>query len=98
MCPWNRLPQPRELPKAARLGLGLISDVTDITVEGNDVIFTRPIYAGKAFQKKKFAGNKIFATIRPNNMAMEEADAARGTEQVELTVPIKDLRTIVKEV
>jgi electron transfer flavoprotein alpha subunit len=83
---------------AARLGLGLISDVTDIAVEGNEVIFTRPIYAGKAFQKKKFVDNKIFATIRPNNIAMEEADVTRTAEQVEVPVEIKDLRTIVKEV
>jgi electron transfer flavoprotein alpha subunit len=83
---------------AARLGLGLISDVTDLAVEGNDILFTRPIYSGKAFQKKKIAEGKIFATIRPNNIALEAPDTSRTAEQVDLAVDIKDLRTIVKEV
>ena len=83
---------------AARLGLGLVSDVTDISLEGNEILFTRPIFSGKAFQKKKVADGKIFATIRPNNIALEVADSSRTAEQVDLTVDIKDLRTIVKEV
>ncbi|MEW9672903.1 electron transfer flavoprotein subunit alpha/FixB family protein [Ammoniphilus sp. 3BR4] len=83
---------------AARLSLGLISDVTDIAVEGNEVVFTRPIYAGKAFQRKKMVNGKIFATIRPNNIAMGKADSTRTAEQVKVSIEIKDLRTIVKEV
>jgi electron transfer flavoprotein alpha subunit len=83
---------------AARLGLGLVSDVTDIALEGNEILFTRPIFSGKAFQKKKIAEGKIFATIRPNNIALEVADSSRTAEQIDLTVDIKDLRTIVKEV
>lgn len=83
---------------AARLGLGLISDVIDIAVEGNEVIFTRPIYAGKAFQKRKSVENKAFATIRPNNIAVSEADSSRTAEVIDFSVEIKDLRTIVKEV
>ena len=83
---------------AARLGLGLVSDVTDISLEGNEILFTRPIFSGKAFQKRKVAEGKIFATIRPNNIALEVADSSRTAEQVDLTVDIKDLRTIVKEV
>ncbi|MCK9910299.1 electron transfer flavoprotein subunit alpha/FixB family protein, partial [Microbacteriaceae bacterium K1510] len=37
---------------AGRLGYGLVSDVT--AVEAGP-LFTRPIYAGKAFQRRKFA-------------------------------------------
>lgn len=37
---------------ASRLESGLISDATDIEVDGDDVVFTRPIYSGKAFEKK----------------------------------------------
>lgn len=83
---------------AARIGIGLISDVTDVLLEAGEVIFTRPIYAGKAFQKKKSANGKVFATIRPNNIAMEQADPSRMAEQVDLSLDIKDLRTVVKEV
>ncbi|MBN6186599.1 electron transfer flavoprotein subunit alpha/FixB family protein [Aneurinibacillus sp. BA2021] len=81
---------------AARLGLGLVSDIIDVEVSGGDVIFTRPIYAGKAFEKKKVVDGIVFATIRPNNIAAEETGGS--AEKVEVNVDIKDLRTIVKDV
>lgn len=83
---------------AARAGLGLVSDVTNIELLDSEIVFTRPIYAGKAYQKKKITENRIFATIRPNNIPMGEADASRTAAQVDLNVEIKDLRTIVKDV
>ena len=57
---------------AARLGLGLVSDCTGVELENGDIIFTRPIYAGKAFQKKVFNEGKVFATLRPNNFEIQE--------------------------
>lgn len=79
---------------AARLGYGLVSDVTGIEGE----VFIRPIYAGKAFEKRSFAEGKIFVTIRPNNIAPLEPDASKTAEVVSIDVELKDLRTIVKEV
>jgi electron transfer flavoprotein alpha subunit len=83
---------------AARLSLGLVSDVTNVELNGSDIIFTRPIYAGKAFQKKKVTSGTMFATIRPNNIDLIEADSKRTAEQVAFLPNITDLRTIVKEV
>jgi electron transfer flavoprotein alpha subunit len=80
---------------AARLGYGLVSDVT--AVEAGPV-FTRPIYAGKAFQKRRFVDGKIFVTIRPNNIPAGTPDAAKSAEVVSVNAEVKDLRTIVKEV
>lgn len=81
---------------AARLGLGLISDVIDVQVEEDDVIFTRPVFAGKAFEKKKVVSGIPFATVRPNNIPVEEFS---GTiEIVHFYAEIKELRTVVKEV
>jgi electron transfer flavoprotein alpha subunit len=80
---------------AARLGYGLVSDVTGLEA---GPVFIRPIYAGKAFQKRKFVDGKIFVTIRPNNIPAGAADAGRSAEVVPFEVEIKDLRTIVKEV
>ena len=57
---------------AARLGLGLVSDCTGVELENSHIIFTRPIYAGKAFQKKVFNEGKVFATLRPNNFDIQE--------------------------
>jgi len=83
---------------AARLGIGLISDATDLTVENGEIVFTRPIYAGKAFQKKKSISSVIFATIRPNNIPVLEADTGRQANVVSHSVDITDLRSVIKEV
>lgn len=83
---------------AARLGYGLISDCTDVEVDGTGVTFVRPIYAGKAFQKKRFLDGTIFATIRPNNIPALAADSTRSVNMREFQVDITDLRSIIKEV
>lgn len=83
---------------AARLQSGLISDVTSIEVAGGNIVFTRPIYSGKAFEKKVMVDPFVFATIRPNNIAPLEKDASRSGDVASLSVEIKDLRSIVKDV
>jgi len=83
---------------ASRLSAGLISDVVDIEKDGDDNVFIRPIYSGKAFEKKIFADDFIFVTIRPNNIAALEKDASRSGELNAKDIDIKDLRTIVKDV
>lgn len=83
---------------ATKLGAGLISDAVDVEVNGDDVVFTRPIYSGKAFEKKQIEEGLVFATIRPNNIAPLEEDTARTGDITTVDVDIKDLRTIVKEV
>lgn len=83
---------------AARFGYGLISDCTDVVVDGGGVTFVRPIYAGKAFEKKRFLDGVIFATIRPNNIPALDADSSRSANVREFSVEITDLRSIIKEV
>lgn len=86
-------------PKVAgKLSSGLISDVTGIEEAGGNIVFTRPIYSGKAFEKKVVTDGLIFATIRPNNIAPLEKDESRTGDVSSLSVDIKDLRTIIKEV
>lgn len=81
---------------AARLGLGLVSDVIDVQVDDDDVIFTRPVFSGKAFEKKKVVSGIPFATVRPNNIPV--AEISGSIEIVHFYAEIKELRTIVKEV
>ncbi|MEJ8548401.1 electron transfer flavoprotein subunit alpha/FixB family protein [Brevibacillus borstelensis] len=80
---------------AARLGLGLVSDVTALEA---GPVFVRPIYAGKAFQKRRFADGKIMVTIRPNNIAAGAADTGKTATVVPFEAEIKDLRSIVRDV
>lgn len=83
---------------AAKLEAGVISDAIAVEVDGDDVIFTRPIYSGKAFEKQKSKEGILIATIRPNNIKALEKDESRSGDVNTLDVEIKDLRTIVKEV
>lgn len=83
---------------AGRLELGLISDATEVENDDDQVVFTRPIYSGKAFEKKVIKEGIIFATIRPNNIASLERDESRTGEIEVKSIDVKDLRTIIKEV
>ncbi|MGM7682480.1 electron transfer flavoprotein subunit alpha/FixB family protein [Cytobacillus sp. Hm23] len=83
---------------ASKLDSGLISDATAVESVGGNIVFTRPIYSGKAFEKKIVTDDKIFVTVRPNNIAPLEKDEGKTGEVSSLSVDIKDLRTIIKEV
>jgi len=83
---------------ASKLNTGLISDVTAIEDDGIEIIFTRPIFSGKAFEKKVVSDGIVFVTIRPNNIDSLQKDESRSGEVAELTVEIKDLRTIIQDV
>lgn len=77
---------------------GLVSDAIDLEVKGEEVIFTRPIYAGKAFEKVVVSDGMVLATIRPNNIAPLEKDESLTGEAKAVSVEIKDLRTIIKDI
>ncbi|MGE8206375.1 electron transfer flavoprotein subunit alpha/FixB family protein [Heyndrickxia sp. NPDC080065] len=83
---------------ASKLETGLVSDVTNVEVEGGNLVFTRPIYSGKAFEKRIVTDGIIFASIRPNNITPLEKDETKTGEVSSISVEIKDLRTIIKEV
>ncbi|MCG1022132.1 electron transfer flavoprotein subunit alpha/FixB family protein [Sutcliffiella horikoshii] len=83
---------------ASKLNSGLISDATEVEEVGGNLVFTRPIYSGKAFEKKIVTDGVIFATVRPNNIASLEKDESRSGDVSSLDVDVKDLRTIIKEV
>jgi electron transfer flavoprotein alpha subunit len=83
---------------ASRLSTGLISDATGVEEEGGNLVFTRPIYSGKAFEKKIVTDGIIFASIRPNNIPSLEVDESRSGDVSSVSAEIKDLRTIIKDV
>ena len=83
---------------ASKLGSGLISDATAVEEAGGNLVFTRPIYSGKAFEKKVVTDGIVFATVRPNNITPLEKDESRSGDVSTLAVDVKDLRTVIKEV
>lgn len=83
---------------ASRLQTALISDVTVIEGSGDDALFIRPIYSGKAFEKLKIKEGIVFVTVRPNNIKPLEKDESRTGDVSNLSVDIQNLRSIIKEV
>lgn len=63
---------------AARLGVGLASDCVKVAVKDGDLVFTRPIYAGKAVLSFTLRTRPRLATLRPNIFPLGEAAAAAG--------------------
>ncbi|MFC7679134.1 electron transfer flavoprotein subunit alpha/FixB family protein [Paenibacillus sp. GCM10028914] len=84
---------------AAALSAGQISDVISIEVKDGEASFTRPLYAGKAFEKRVFQSEGWVITIRPNNIPAAEPPADTGNPSiVNIAYPSPSLRSIVKNV
>ncbi|QHE53187.1 electron transfer flavoprotein subunit alpha/FixB family protein [Pontibacillus sp. HMF3514] len=83
---------------ASKLETGLISDAINLEESGDNLVFTRPIYSGKAFEKKIITDGVIFATIRPNNIKPLERDDSRSGDVTSKDVDIKDLRTVIQDI
>ncbi|GAX89997.1 electron transfer flavoprotein subunit alpha/FixB family protein [Effusibacillus lacus] len=85
---------------AARFEAGQVSDIVDVQMEGDKIVFTRPIYAGKAFTKNVITDDMVFATVRPNNLPAAEPDTScsANVTTVSVDLPADSLRTFIKEV
>lgn len=82
---------------AQKLGTGLMTDCTEMTLEDGQLVFTRPIYAGKAFVKASCPeARPAMATIRPNVIAIEKA--AKSAEVVSAAANTGDIRQAVKDI
>ncbi|MGP4039622.1 electron transfer flavoprotein subunit alpha/FixB family protein [Gracilibacillus sp. D59] len=83
---------------AAKLDAGQISDVTNIENIDDQVVFTRPIYAGKAFEKKVFQSSPWVVTVRPNNISAADPSGGKAEiENIEYAKPAS-LRTVIQDV
>jgi electron transfer flavoprotein alpha subunit len=58
---------------AARLGVGVASDVDRLSWEGGKLQARRPVYSGKAFATVQMEAEPAIATLRPNAFPAEEA-------------------------
>jgi len=85
---------------AAALGCGAVTDVTAVSPggDGQPPVFTRPLYAGKAMERRT-ASEPFVVTVRPNNIrAPEPADGAAPAAVVAVEPAAAPLRAIVKDV
>ncbi len=84
---------------AAKLDAGLAADCIDLKIENNEIIATRPVYAGKALINVRLtSANKIFA-LRPNVFAADSSHSESAEiEHINIELSDKDFSAYVKEV
>jgi electron transfer flavoprotein alpha subunit len=74
---------------AARLGVGLAADCMGLAMDGDRLVATRPVYAGKLLAKMTWAKTPWLATLRPNVFRPAEPEAGRtaAVERPTATLP-----------
>lgn len=73
---------------AQKLEAGLITDCTAMANEGGQLVFTRPVYAGKAFAKVVVENAPVMATLRGN--VFEAVEAAKSPEVIKAAIVVSD--------
>jgi len=81
---------------AAKLGVAVAADITDLAADGGAIVVTRPVYAGKALLKVKVAAQPAVLSLRPNVFTPVERPKAGAAETVAVTVPAG--RVTVREI
>ena len=70
---------------AAKLGVGVAADLTDVTADGSGFLVTRPVYAGKALLKVKVTSQPAVLSLRPNVFTPDERAASVTPETLPVT-------------
>lgn len=83
---------------ASRLQTGQISDVTAIEQSDGEILYTRPLYAGKAFEQKRLVGGTGIITLRPNNIPPAGPASSPGEIVAFDYAPASSLRSVIKDV
>ena len=82
---------------AQRLQTGLMTDCIGMEAADGQVVFTRPIYAGKVIIKASVPeARPAMATIRPNTFPL--ASNPKAGEVVTASVNVGEVRQVIKEV
>jgi electron transfer flavoprotein alpha subunit len=72
---------------AAKLGVGLAQDITDLAVEGGVVTVVHPVYAGKALLKLRLTKSPAVVSLRPSVFTPVQRPKAGAAETVAVEVP-----------
>jgi electron transfer flavoprotein alpha subunit len=83
---------------AARLGVSLASDCTLIAVSSGRLVFTRPVYAGKARLTLALKSTPAIATLRPNVFPLEAGSGTAEVVKKPVDIPADAVRGKVVEI
>ncbi len=78
---------------AAKLARPLATDVTEAEVDGDEIVATRPVFAGKALARVRIQGSPALLSIRPNVFAAPVSELpGRDLPVEELAAPEVETR------
>jgi electron transfer flavoprotein alpha subunit len=72
---------------AFNLDTTLAQDIINFKVEGGQVSFVRPLYAGKVYARVKLTSSPAMATIRPKAFKAEENPVKANVEKLSIDLP-----------
>jgi len=72
---------------ASILDTTLAQDVISFRTEGREIIFTRPMYAGKVRAEVKITSSPVLATIRPKSFKAQENKTSANVKKISVTLP-----------
>ena len=83
---------------AARMGVGALSDVTELEIDGDNITATRPCMATKLVQQCRFTKDGIrVISIRAGTYEAEEV-SPQNADTVSLSIPEGDARVEVRDI
>jgi electron transfer flavoprotein alpha subunit len=82
---------------AVKLDAGLATDCTALKVEGNEIIATRPIFAGKVLSDIKVTSDVKMFTLRPNVFTAGSSSGTAASVE-KLKIDLNDADFVVKAV
>ncbi|MBI3286874.1 MAG: electron transfer flavoprotein subunit alpha/FixB family protein [Chloroflexi bacterium] len=83
---------------AAKLWVGLASDCTRLELEGDRLLITRPIFAGKIIAQARLKGTPQMATLRPNLFPPLDPDPSRSPSIEKFPVDVPTPRAVTVDV
>ncbi|MBI9091067.1 MAG: electron transfer flavoprotein subunit alpha/FixB family protein [Desulfobacterium sp.] len=82
----------------AKMGAPLAMDCLKIGVEGDGLVFTRPVYGGKIYENLKFKQSPGIAVMRPGSIKLVEAQKALNLEVLDVETGTIDLTFVSKQI
>ncbi len=79
---------------AARLGTGLLVDITGLELRDGNLVATHPCFGGSLIAEKQASGDLVMATVRPSSFARSEAPVT--AETVPLSVDFSPTSLLAK--
>jgi electron transfer flavoprotein alpha subunit len=76
------------------LNTGVLTDVTALEANGNDIVVTRPIYEGKLIEKAVCSGKPVIVTIRTRIFPKPEADTSKSGTATKVEVKAEALTNV----